>query len=80
LYEHESAHIRELRQTYHGVLMVLQQFIANDKYTQNHSYRVSIYAAKIAAEVGLDEERIEDIRAAALSWSRWVARCGGSCL
>lgn len=66
LYERNAARLRELRQTYHGILMILRQFISKDKYTQNHSYRVSIYAAKIAAEVGLDTERIEDVRAAAM--------------
>ncbi len=66
LYERNQAKIRELRETYHGVLMILRQFISKDKYTQNHSYRVSIYATRIAAEMGFDEERIEDVRAAAL--------------
>jgi putative nucleotidyltransferase with HDIG domain len=66
LYERKEEHIRELRQTYHGVLMILQQFIAKDKYTQNHSYRVSVYATAIAHEIGLDTERVEDVRAAAL--------------
>jgi len=66
LFEHKEAHVRELRETYHGVLLILNQFIAKDKYTQNHSYRVSIYAAKIAAYLGLHAERIEDVRAAAL--------------
>jgi putative nucleotidyltransferase with HDIG domain len=58
--------MRELRQTYHGVLLILQQFITKDKYTQNHSYRVSVYASTIASAYGLDAERIEDVRAAAL--------------
>ncbi|MFQ5663529.1 MAG: HD-GYP domain-containing protein [Terriglobia bacterium] len=66
LYEHKMAHLRELRQTYHGVLLILQHFISKDKYTQNHSYRVSVYAAKIASYLGLHPERIEDVRAAAL--------------
>jgi putative nucleotidyltransferase with HDIG domain len=66
LYEHKDAQVRELRETYHGVLMILRQFISNDKYTENHSYRVSVYATKIAAALNLDEQRIEDIRAAAL--------------
>ncbi len=46
--------------------MILRHFISNDKYTENHSYRVSVYACQIAAEMGLDTERIEDIRAAAM--------------
>jgi putative nucleotidyltransferase with HDIG domain len=66
LYDHREARIRELRETYHGILLILRQFISKDKYTQNHSYRVSIYAAKIAAQLGLDLERIEDVRAAAI--------------
>ncbi len=66
LYEHKEKHFRELRNTYHGILVILSQFISKDKYTQNHSYRVSVYASKIAAQMGLPAERIEDIRAAAL--------------
>jgi len=66
LYEHKKESIRELRKTYHGVLLILQQFIAKDQYTQNHSYRVSVYGAKIAEEMRLDDERIEDVRSAAL--------------
>ena len=58
--------MRELRETYHGVLMILRQFISKDTYTQNHSYRVSIYAARMAVEMGFDDDRVEDVRAAAL--------------
>ncbi|HET8668463.1 MAG TPA: HD-GYP domain-containing protein, partial [Terriglobales bacterium] len=66
LYERKERHLRELRQTYHGVLMILCQLVSKDKYTQNHSYRVSVYAASIASELGLDDNQIEDIRAASL--------------
>jgi putative nucleotidyltransferase with HDIG domain len=66
LYENKEIHLRELRQTYHGVLLILRNFIAKDKYTQNHSYRVSVYATRIAAYLGMGFERIEDVRAAAL--------------
>jgi putative nucleotidyltransferase with HDIG domain len=66
LYDRNALRMRELRETYHGVLMILRHFISKDSYTQNHSYRVSIYAARMAAEMGFDEERIEDVRAAAL--------------
>lgn len=65
LYEHKEAHIQELRQTYKGLMLILRHFISKDKYTENHCYRVSIYAAKIAAYLGFDPERIEDIRSAA---------------
>ena len=66
LYEHKTAQLRELRETYDGVLMLLRHFISKDKYTENHSYRVSVYAATIAARLDLDKDRIEDVRAAAL--------------
>jgi putative nucleotidyltransferase with HDIG domain len=66
LYEHKDRQLQELRETYTGILMILRQFISNDKYTENHSYRVSVYATKIAAQMNMDQQRIEDIRAAAL--------------
>jgi putative nucleotidyltransferase with HDIG domain len=66
LYEHKTAQIEELRETYHGVLLILRHFIAKDTYTENHSYRVSVYAATIAMSLGLPHERVEDVRAAAL--------------
>ncbi len=66
LHEHNQARVDELRQAYHGVLYILRQFISKDKYTENHSYRVSIYAAKIAAYLRFNRERIDDVRAASL--------------
>jgi putative nucleotidyltransferase with HDIG domain len=66
LYEHKNAQLSELRDTYHGVLMILRHFVSKDKYTENHSYRVSVYAARIASSMGLGADRIEDVRAAAL--------------
>jgi putative nucleotidyltransferase with HDIG domain len=66
LYDRNASRMRELRDTYHGVLMILRHFISKDTYTQNHSYRVSIYAARIASEMGFDDDRVEDVRAAAL--------------
>ncbi len=66
LYEHKTAQLRELRETYDGVLMLLRHFISKDKYTENHSYRVSVYAARIAARLDLDANRVEDVRAAAM--------------
>lgn len=66
LHEHNQARVEELRQAYHGVLYILRQFISKDKYTENHSYRVSIYAAKIAAYLRFNRERIDDVRAASL--------------
>ena len=66
LYEHKDAQLKELRETYDGILMILRHFVSKDKYTENHSYRVSVYAAKIALEMKMSPGRIEDIRSAAL--------------
>jgi len=66
LYERNASRIKELRETYQGVLMILRQFISKDKYTENHSYRVSVYAATIATYLNLPPSRIEDIRTAGL--------------
>jgi putative nucleotidyltransferase with HDIG domain len=66
LHEHADRRLKDLRETYTGLLQILSQIISNDKYTQNHSYRVSVYATQIAGEMGFKEDQIEDIRAAAL--------------
>ena len=66
LCDHKTNQVRELRETYTGVMLILGHFIAKDKYTENHSYRVSVYASRIAAALGFNSERIEDVRAAAL--------------
>jgi putative nucleotidyltransferase with HDIG domain len=66
LHEKQESALNELRATYYGVLQILNQFISNDKYTQNHSYRVSVYASLIAEHMGMAADRIEDVRVAAL--------------
>jgi putative nucleotidyltransferase with HDIG domain len=66
LYERHRARVAELRQTYRGLLLILRQFLSNDKYTESHSYRVSVYASAIAARMGFGTDRIEDVRAASL--------------
>ena len=66
LYEHKNQQINEFRETYQGVLMILRHFISKDNYTENHCYRVSVYATRIAAQLSLPTDRIEDVRAAAL--------------
>jgi putative nucleotidyltransferase with HDIG domain len=66
LHERHESRTRELRHTYQGVLMILRQFISKDKYTENHSYRVSIYAVTLGHVMGLSHEQCEVIRAAAL--------------
>ena len=66
LYERMQSNLHELRDSYRGILLILQHIAANDKYSQNHAYRVSICATKIAERMDLGSEQVEDIRAAAL--------------
>lgn len=66
LYDRNLKKMEELRQAYSGVLHILRLFVSKDKYTENHSYRVSIYAMRISAHLGLDNDQIEVIRGAAL--------------
>ena len=66
LHDREKSRIEELRQTYYGLLMILKQLVCKDTLMENHAYRVSCYACKIAEYRGLGPERIEDVRAASL--------------
>jgi hypothetical protein len=66
LHERHGARLRELRKTYHGLLIILHNLASKDKYKENHSYRVSVYASKIAAYMGMRPDQIEDVRAASL--------------
>jgi len=66
LYERNKKQVQELRDTYQGLILILRQFISNDQYTENHCYRVSIYAAKIASYMHFNSDQIEDVRSAAL--------------
>jgi HD-GYP domain-containing protein (c-di-GMP phosphodiesterase class II) len=66
LYERKESTLHELRESYHGLLRILQHIAANDKYSQDHPYRVSICATKIAERLELKSDQVEDIRAAAL--------------
>ena len=66
LHERFVSRSDELRQTYHGLLMILRQFINQDKDAANHSYRVSVYAVTIAEQMKLDHGRVELVRAAAM--------------
>jgi HD-GYP domain-containing protein (c-di-GMP phosphodiesterase class II) len=44
----------------------LQNFLANQKYSEAHAYRLSICVTRIAQGVVLDEVSVEDICMAAL--------------
>ncbi|MGH9523785.1 MAG: HD-GYP domain-containing protein [Terriglobales bacterium] len=66
LYERLQAKMRDLHQSYDGLLMLLQHVASDTKYTHNHPYRVSLMASKIAEQMELGTQRAEDTRRAAL--------------
>jgi putative nucleotidyltransferase with HDIG domain len=66
LYERNKIRVEELRKTYKGLIIILRNFISNDQYTENHCYRVSIYASKIGRHLRLSADQIEDLQSAAL--------------
>lgn len=66
LCERKNSQLQELRDTYHGVLMILRHFISKDSYTENHCHRVSVYATTIAGTMDLTQSVVEDVKAAAL--------------
>src|SRR5438105_1820550 len=47
-------------------IVASQRLVSKDQWTENHSYRVSGYATRLAACLDLNQDRIEDVRAAAL--------------
>ena len=66
LYERNQKSLREMEDGYDGMLAILQNFLANQKYSDTHAYRISLCVTKIAEAVGLDAVSLEDIRTAAL--------------
>jgi len=66
LYEHNQKSLREMEDGYDGMLVILQNFLSNQKYSDSHAYRIAMCATRIAEAVGLDTGTVEDIRIAAL--------------
>ena len=66
LYERNQKTLREMEEGYDGMLVILQNFLANQKYSDSHAYRISLCGTQIAEAVGLDAGTVEDIRTAAL--------------
>ncbi len=66
LYERNQKTLREMEEGYDGLLVILQNFLANQKYSDAHSYRIALCATRIAEAVGLDSASTDDVRTAAL--------------
>jgi HD-GYP domain-containing protein (c-di-GMP phosphodiesterase class II) len=65
LYERNLKNLQELRDGYDGMLVILQQFLINQKNSEADSFRVCSYSTKIAEALGLDTGSTEDLRTAA---------------
>lgn len=67
LYEKKTAAVKEVRQTYQGIIEMLSIVIESvDSHTQSHSYRVSVISEMIAKQLNCSETDTENIRVAAL--------------
>jgi hypothetical protein len=66
LYERNQGSLREMEDGYEGMLVILQNFLASQKYSDARAYRIATCAVRIAETVGLDAGSVEDIRTAAL--------------
>ena len=66
LYERNQKTLREMADGYEGMLAILQNFLANQKFSNTHAYRISMCATEIAEAAGLDSGTVEDVRTAAL--------------
>jgi putative nucleotidyltransferase with HDIG domain len=67
LYEKKEQGARDIRRTYQGIIEMLSLIIDSvDQHTHSHSYRVSLFAEKIASKMGCSEQEVENIRIAAL--------------
>jgi hypothetical protein len=66
LHERNLEGLQELKDGYDGMLVILQQFLSNQKYGESSAFRISVWATQIAESLGLDKGSIEDLRIAAL--------------
>jgi hypothetical protein len=64
LYERREAMTNDIRDSFSGLLLVLQHFIANQKLGEGENLRVVDTATKLAHEMGLGSDRIELLRSA----------------
>lgn len=66
LYERKQAMTNDIRDSFSGLLVVLQHFIENEKYSQGENQRVLHLAIQIGEALGLGSDRIELMRSAIL--------------
>ena len=64
LYERKQAMTNDIRDSFSGMLVVLQHLVENEKYSQGENHRVLHLATQIAYTMGLGSDRIELVRSA----------------
>ncbi len=66
LYERKQAMTNDIRESFSGLLVVLQHFLANEQYTQGENQQVLELATRIANVMGMGSDRIELLRSSIL--------------
>jgi hypothetical protein len=66
LYERKEAMTSDIRESFSGLLLVLQHFMANEKLGSGESQRIVQASAKMAEAMGLGSDRVELVRSAVL--------------
>lgn len=66
LYERRQEMTNDIREASSSLLVVLQHFLANDKYSEHDAVHVAMLATKIAEIMDLNSDRVEAVRSAAL--------------
>jgi hypothetical protein len=66
LYERKEAMTSDIRESFSGLLLVLQHLMANEKLGVGDNQRLVQAATRMAETMGLGSDRIEDVRSAVL--------------
>jgi hypothetical protein len=66
LYERKQAMTNDIRDSFSGLLVVLQHFLENEQYTQGENQRVLDLATRMANVMGMGSDRLELLRSAIL--------------
>lgn len=64
LYERKQAMTTDIRESFSGLLLVMQHFIANQKLGEGENQRVVDLSTRMAEAIGLGSDRIELLRSA----------------
>ena len=66
LYERKQEMTNDIRESFGSLLVVLQHFLASDKYSEHDAAHVAMLSTQIAEVMDLGSDRIECVRSAAL--------------